>query len=96
MSDKVLYGFDITAAIPQNVQPAYLVCNGVDYLPVVHCRDCRYWRPDTRPEGSLDERADGLWGIGNLCIKHLPSDQLEAIEFNPDDYCKYGKRKEHE
>lgn len=63
---------------------------------LVRCKDCKYWRPDTRPEDSLDERADGLWGYGDLCVKHLPSDQLEAIQFSPDDYCKYGERKDDE
>ena len=62
MRDKVRYGFDVSAAIPKDIQPADLIVNGVEYWPVVRCKDCKYYR--LRDKGDVCTRPDGgLWHI---------------------------------
>ena len=46
MRNRARYGFDITAVIPEGIQPAGLFCNDIEYLPVVRCKDCKYWNDE--------------------------------------------------
>ena len=74
-------------------------------MPLVRCKDCKHWRPDTRPEwrpdgtpeekaAALADRTDGVWGDGDLCVKHLPSDECDAWQYGPEDFCNYGEPKD--
>ena len=40
MSEKVRYGFDVTVAMPKDIQPSHLVVNDIEYWPIVRCKDC--------------------------------------------------------
>lgn len=78
MSDKVRYGFDVSAAIPKDIQPADLIVNGVEYLPVVRCKDCKHH------EELLNNNDENV-----LCWVH----DIDVI-VDGNGYCSYGERKE--
>ena len=54
--------------------------NVKDWVPVVHCKDCRYYR--TGP----------LLTPNKFCfrLKHPISGQPIGYNFSPDDFCSYG------
>ena len=82
MSDKVRYGFDVSAAIPKDIQPADLIVNGVEYWPVVRCKDCK--RGKWKVSG-LDNKTKGY-----RCAIHA----VLGVDFGDNGYCSYGERKE--
>ena len=86
----------LQAIVGKLLDPAVDTVVTEDVVKVVRCKDCKYWRPDTRSDEDIGikDRDDELWGPGNLCVKHLPCDELEAIEFGPDEWCNFGERKD--
>ena len=52
----------------------------VDAVPVVRCRDCKYYKPQKK-SAHWENRA-------NYC------NRVVTIRTQPDDFCSYGKRKE--
>ena len=52
----------------------------VDAVPVVRCRDCKYYKPQKK-SAHWENRA-------NYC------NRVVTIKTQPDDFCSYGKRKE--
>ena len=52
----------------------------VDAMPVVRCRDCKYYKPQKK-SAHWENRA-------NYC------NRVVTIKTQPDDFCSYGKRKE--
>lgn len=55
MSEKVRYGFDVTSAMPKDIQPAHLVVNGIEYWPIVQCKGCKYWSEYMQGLGTCDK-----------------------------------------
>ena len=56
----------------------------VDAVPVVRCRDCKWWKEETEYEW------DGETELKQqLCTEH-------DGYFEPDDYCSWGERREDE
>lgn len=43
MSEYIKYGFDVSAIIPKDKEPAVLMCNGTEYLPMIKCKECKHW-----------------------------------------------------
>lgn len=61
----------------------------VDAVPVIRCKDCRYWLPHTQFGYDAD------WGeYHNYCEKHLPDDEFYAFIKEADDFCSWAERKE--
>lgn len=61
----------------------------VDAVPVIRCKDCKYWLPHTQFGYDAD------WGrYHNYCERHLPDDDFYAFIKEADDFCSWAKRKE--
>lgn len=57
-----------------------------DVAPVVHCKDCKYYRVST------------MLAPNKFCfrLKHPVEDRPIGYNFAPDDFCSYGERKEND
>lgn len=57
-----------------------------DVVPVVRCRDCKYYRVST------------MLAPNKFCfrLKHPVEDRPIGYNFAPDDFCSYGERKEND
>lgn len=57
-----------------------------DVVPVVRCRDCKYYR------------VSALLAPNKFCfrLKHPVEDRPIGYNFAPDDFCSYGERKEND
>ena len=56
----------------------------VDAVPVIRCRDCKWYGRDKQKGGFCRKSGAAMWSPG------LPIDELK-----PDDYCSRAKRKEN-
>jgi len=55
------------------------IIDSKDLVPVVRCRDCKYWKP-TMPSKGIVGICDDMNHFGRL--------------WKPDDFCSYGERRE--
>lgn len=57
-----------------------------DVVPVVRCKDCKYYRVST------------MLAPNKFCfrLKHPVEDRPIGYNFAPDDFCSYGERKEND
>lgn len=62
----------------------------IDAVPVVRCRDCKYWNEEAEwcSELSFFKTPDG-----EPCS---PAESLDWKSFRADDFCSYGEKKETE
>lgn len=58
----------------------------IDAVPIVRCRDCKYYRVST------------MLAPNKFCfrLKHPVEDRPIGYNFAPDDFCSYGERKEND
>ena len=64
-------------------------CSTVDAVPVIRCKDCKYWMPHTQL-GFDEVRAV----YHDYCAMHCPDDDFYAYRKRADDYCSWAERKE--
>ena len=64
----------------------YLEEDAADVVPVVRCRDCKYYR------------VSAILAPNKFCfrLKHTVEDRPIGYNFAPDDFCSYGERKEND
>lgn len=55
----------------------------VEAEPVVHCKDCKHYKPSA----VVDH---------NMCFRKDVDGTQVCYDFQPDDYCAYGERREDE
>lgn len=61
----------------------------VDAVPVVRCKDCKYWLPHS--QFGFDEDNEEYH---DYCELLVPDDDYYAITRNADDFCSRAERKE--
>lgn len=85
---------DIAAAFANNCGAVYVANRlsdsnafpAADVVPVVRCKDCKYYRVST------------MLAPNKFCfrLKHPVEDRPIGYNFAPDDFCSYGERKEND
>lgn len=63
----------------------------VDAVPVVRCRNCKYWDEHSQYGYDSDH---GVYG--NYCMLWTPDDDFYAVETPEDGFCYNGERKDDE
>ena len=83
-------------AVPFNAGVAFALtmveyAQTIDAVPVVRCKDCRYW--DEHSQYGYDDE-NGTYG--NYCMIWTPDDDFYAVETPEDGFCYNGERKDHD
>lgn len=82
-ADAVLRSLSDDLPYKGSVRRVLIQAPTVDAVPVVRCRDCKYYM------------ASALLAPHNFCfrLKHPEEDRPIGYNFAPDDFCSYGARK---
>lgn len=76
---KLLQELDIySESTSFETQAQFLIANGLSFCDVVHCRDCKYYKPQN---GSV------RWNHKTpYCMRKT------VMKVSPDDFCSFGER----